>query len=56
MKKLLLCIIASALALTACRQAKDSGNEAAYVFTDSLGREVKVDSYEKTAKTKSIFH
>lgn len=49
MKKLLLCIIASALALTACGQAKDSGNEAAYVFTDSLGREVTVDSYEKTA-------
>lgn len=48
MKKLLLFIIASALALTACGKTQDSGKEAAYVFTDSLGREVQVASYEKT--------
>lgn len=48
MKKLLLFIIASALALTACEKTQDSGKEAAYVFTDSLGREVHVASYEKT--------
>lgn len=48
MKKLILCIISAVLALSACGQAKDSKEEAAYAFTDSLGREVSVASYEKT--------
>lgn len=49
MKKLFLCIIASVLVLAACGQAKDSKEETAYVFSDSLEREVSVASYEKTA-------
>ncbi|MGN0600415.1 MAG: ABC transporter substrate-binding protein [Oscillospiraceae bacterium] len=49
MKKLFFLIITFVLALTACGQVtKAEDNTAAYVFTDSLGREVRVDSYEKT--------
>lgn len=49
MKKLILCIISAVLALSACGQANDSKEKTAYAFTDSLGREVSVASYEKTA-------
>lgn len=47
-RRLLLFLLTVALFLNACATDTDD-NEVCYTFTDSLGREVKVTSYEKTA-------
>lgn len=50
MKKVITTLLLAALMLTACAKP-DTENTAAYTFTDSLGREVKVSSHEKTVIT-----
>ena len=48
MKKLISIALAAVFLLTACSKTEESKAEGGYTFTDSLGREVNVTSFEKT--------
>lgn len=50
MKRIILfLLVQTVLLMTACASDADENENARYTFTDSLGREVQVTSYEKTA-------